>query len=282
LNPNDLVQIYSSLKKTDKEDALKIARIVLRNPVEELPIVHMPTLENEEHRRLLSEHGFWTNNLTKLKNRFHSVFQLNSMIHVSRSNFKIPSRRIILMKELNGTLLAEAQRMNNQIIQIEKNIKDIENLMKEVLRENIAYTELTMSIPGVGLITAFTFFSYLGDCSRFKSSKSIAFYAGLVPRVDISGKKAHYGSIIKRGCRPIRRIILQSSWALIRSAEGGPLKEFYLKKYTGIGKKKAAVAVARKMITTFYSMMNSGELYRGTTEKSRIRRLKHYGLYVKT
>ncbi len=43
LNPGDLATIYQSLKKTDKEDSLKIARLIQRFPIEELPIVPIPT-----------------------------------------------------------------------------------------------------------------------------------------------------------------------------------------------------------------------------------------------
>ncbi|EMO38919.1 transposase [Leptospira noguchii serovar Autumnalis str. ZUN142] len=43
LNPGDLATIYQSLKKTDKEDSLKIARLIQRFPIEELPVVPIPT-----------------------------------------------------------------------------------------------------------------------------------------------------------------------------------------------------------------------------------------------
>lgn len=43
LNPGDLATIYQSLKKTDKEDSLKIARLIQRYPIEELPTVPIPT-----------------------------------------------------------------------------------------------------------------------------------------------------------------------------------------------------------------------------------------------
>ncbi|MCR8640994.1 IS110 family transposase, partial [Leptospira interrogans serovar Ricardi] len=51
--------------------------------------------------------------------------------------------------------------------------------------------------------------SYTGDCKRFSSAKQAAYYAGLVPRVDISGDTVRYGRIINRGCHSIRRVIVQ-------------------------------------------------------------------------
>ena len=54
LNPGKLATIFKSLKKTDREDALKLARLGLRNPKEELPMVPIPTDEEEECRKILS------------------------------------------------------------------------------------------------------------------------------------------------------------------------------------------------------------------------------------
>ncbi|EQA78774.1 transposase [Leptospira alstonii serovar Pingchang str. 80-412] len=45
----DLATIYQSLKKTDKEDSLKIARLIQRYPIEELPVVPIPTDEEEDN-----------------------------------------------------------------------------------------------------------------------------------------------------------------------------------------------------------------------------------------
>lgn len=52
LNPGDLATIYASLKKTDKEDALKLARLVQRFDRAELPEVTVPDESEEDIRRL--------------------------------------------------------------------------------------------------------------------------------------------------------------------------------------------------------------------------------------
>ncbi|EMO01980.1 transposase, IS116/IS110/IS902 family [Leptospira interrogans serovar Pomona str. UT364] len=72
----------------------------------------------------------------------------------------------------------------------------------------------------------------MGDCKRFSSAKQAAYYAGLVPRVDISGDTVRYGRIINRGCHSIRRVIVQAAWSLVRCQHGGKVKEFYQKVIT--------------------------------------------------
>ncbi|EMN01765.1 hypothetical protein LEP1GSC035_2638 [Leptospira noguchii str. 2007001578] len=55
LNPGDLATIYQSLKKTDKEDSLKIARLIQRFPIEELPVVPIPKTRPEKLSECLSK-----------------------------------------------------------------------------------------------------------------------------------------------------------------------------------------------------------------------------------
>ncbi|EMY26124.1 transposase, IS116/IS110/IS902 family [Leptospira interrogans serovar Australis str. 200703203] len=78
----------------------------------------------------------------------------------------------------------------------------------------------------------------MGDCKRFSSAKQAAYYAGLVPRVDISGDTVRYGRIINRGCHSIRRGIVQAAWSLVRCQHGGKVKEFYQRLYLKKGAKK--------------------------------------------
>ncbi|EKR98663.1 transposase domain protein [Leptospira mayottensis 200901122] len=55
LNPGDLATIYQSLKKTDKEDSLKITRLIQRFPIDELPVVPIPSDEKKDKRKLCTE-----------------------------------------------------------------------------------------------------------------------------------------------------------------------------------------------------------------------------------
>ena len=53
------------------------------------------------------------------------------------------------------------------------------------------------------------------------SAKQVAYYSGLVPRVDISGDCVRYGPITKRGAHLFRRPLIQAAWSLVRSPHGG-------------------------------------------------------------
>jgi transposase len=68
--------IWQSTKKTDKEDALKIAKFIQRYPEEELPLVSLPTEQEEELRQLISMKQFLVKMRTALINRLHALYVL--------------------------------------------------------------------------------------------------------------------------------------------------------------------------------------------------------------
>ena len=277
LNPGDIANIYNSMRKTDKEDALKLARLIARNPVEELPVVPVPSEEIEAARSLLSEQAYWTKQLTASKNRFHTLFTRAGMTKVVKKEIGNSKRRTELMLELPVSFTKQANRLDENILKIVEMLEELDEEITEVLQENIAYTSIAMSMPGIGPITALAFYSYLEDCRRFSSGSQVSYYAGLVPRVDQSGDTARYGRIIKRATF-IKRTLIQGAWSLTKSNEGGEIREFYERLFPRIGKGKAIVATARKMIEVFYAMITSGEFYNKSTEKNLQIKLKKYGL----
>ncbi|UOG54922.1 IS110 family transposase [Leptospira noguchii] len=278
LNPGDLATIYQSLKKTDKEDSLKIARLIQRFPIEELPVVPIPNDEEEDNRRLCSEQENWTRQLTQSKNRLHSLFTQAGLTHITKKHLRTKANRETSVTLLPSRYQKEAERILKVLDLVEQNLKLIEEEIKEALKKNQAYTQTIMSMPGIGMITSLAIMSYMGDCKRFSSAKQAAYYVGLVPRVDISGDFAYYGRIVNRGCHSIRRVIVQAAWSLVRCQHGGKIKEFYQRLYPKKGAKKSIIAVSRKMIEVLYSMIRTGTLFDSMPEEVLNRKLAQYGL----
>ncbi|EMN32481.1 transposase, IS116/IS110/IS902 family [Leptospira interrogans serovar Pyrogenes str. L0374] len=278
LNPGDLATIYQSLKKTDKEDSLKIARLIQRFPIEELPVVPIPNDEEEDNRRLCTEQENWTRQLTQSKNRLHSLFTQAGLTHITKKHLRTKANREISVALLPSRYQKEAERILKVLDLVEQNLKLIEEEIKEALKKNKAYAQTIMSMPGVGMITSLAIMSYMGNCKRFSSAKQAAYYVGLVPRVDISGDSAYYGRIVNRGCHSIRRVIVQAAWSLVRCQYGGKIKEFYQRLYPKKGAKKSIIATSRKMIEILYTMIKTGELFDSMPEKVLNRKLTQYGL----
>jgi transposase len=276
LNPGDLEIIFKSLKKTDKHDSLNIAKFIQRNPREELPEVRVPDEYEEESRQLVSEEEFWTTSKTRAINRLHSILTNYGITMATKKEIKNKVIRIGIINNLEEKIKGSAIRIESQIALAEIMLTEIKNEIKELLKKKKDETEIIMSIPGFGTVSALAILAYIGDGSRFSNAKQVSYYVGLVPRVDDSGESSRRGRIIKRGCRQLRRVMVQCAWAMIRSPYANKFKSKYeeLKRRRGSG--KAIVAVARKMIELVYHLLREKEKYKYMPENIIKRKLALY------
>jgi len=90
---------------------------------------------------------------------------------------------------------------------------------------------------------------------RFNTAKKVCGYIGIVPSVNQSGNTTRLGNITKLGSGLVR-------WGLIEAANRAIVsdkhfKEMFEKLHKRIGRQKALVAIARKMITYIYIMLTN-------------------------
>jgi transposase len=279
LDPRKLVLIYKSLKKNDQEDALKIARLISVFDEDELPTVYLPNDKEKLYREILNDQYQFAKVKKNLLNRLHGIFTRYGHVEIKKSTLANKTKRAEAIKKLIGYSLTSAKRIQKYLEIVENDLKELEQLMKDKLveEENAEFSTIALSMPGFGPITVFSLLAHVGDGSRFKSVKQISSYVGLVPRINISGDKTHYGRIVP-GCHQVKRLIVQSSWSHMRTNLEGPIKEFYKNLSIRVGKKKAAVASARKMIETFYSMIKKKEIYWPTDLEYLSTKLKKSGM----
>jgi transposase len=278
LNPGDLRIIWKSRKKTDKEDSLKIAKYIRDTPVEELVTVEIPSVEEEAYRAAISLASFVKEERTATINRLHSLYGRNGIIDVTKKDLADAEGRKARHGELPVELQAEAALLEEQLIVFEKQLKEAEAKVLERTRDN-ELTPYVMSIPGVGPGIAGALLAHLGDGSRFSKASQVANYAGLTPKVDCSGDTERYGRIAKKFyCKAIRSVVLEGVWAMTRSKEGGALLAKYQNLKGRIGKKKSAVAIARKIVTLAWVLMKRKEFYDGATTEGLRKKFKSYKL----
>lgn len=130
--------------------------------------------------------------------------------------------------------------------------------MKRMARQSKVCARL-MTIPGVGPITALAFAAAIDEPSRFKRSRDVGAYLGLVPRRYQSGEVDYSGSISKRGDIRVRTLLYEAANVMLTRC-AGPLK---LKTWAlAIGArstmKKARVALARRLAIIMHAMMRDG------------------------
>jgi transposase len=118
---------------------------------------------------------------------------------------------------------------------------------------------LLMTQPGVGPITSLAFVLTIGDLSRFKHSKQVTSYLGLIPREHSSGGKQRLGAISKQGNRFMRQLLVESAQTVNRLDEG--FRRQYAARCHHKPKGVAKVAAARKLAVRLYWMLRQNVAY---------------------
>ena len=262
LNANRLHFIFKSSRKTDKNDALNIARYAHALDNKDMFIVQIPSEKQANLRQLCHERKRAVKRLTQSKNTFYSLY-LNILGRtIKRKEIStIEKMKNVIERDLPASAHSKAYRVIEEIEFYQEILKKIEAEIKKALEEFQPLYDLLTSMPGIGMINALAIIAYCGDFSSFRRGAQVAKYAGLVPRIDQSGDKCHYGHLVYDSNKYLRGLLINAAWAHLRCKQNTQLKEFYYRKKKQIGSKKAIVAVARKMIETLYAMSKTGEFY---------------------
>ena len=135
----------------------------------------------------------------------------------------------------------------------------VKNIMKKE-RYNVAYN-IGKTLPGIGSLTCARLLLELGDnMQRFHSGAAIAQFVGLATSEYSSGETIRRGRITGMGNKYIRAWLIESAW--IAKRKDPALGQFFSEVLKNCGsKKKAIVAVARKLIVRFRSCILNNEPY---------------------
>jgi transposase len=246
--------------KTDREDALNIADLLAHG---RLPVAHAPPGEVQELRDWTRRRNRLSRDHARTLHGIKAIMNLNNRPGPAR----LDAQGLVRYLKGQGDKLPIRHRVVlwdcvDQLTLIERQMQAAERVLLELLKRPRfqATAELLATFPGAGLITIATVLAEVGDFHRFSYRKSIARYAGLNPTVHASGGKNCTGHIAKAGPPDLRWILQQAAWTAIRV--DASLKRMWLKISRSAGRKAAAVAVARKMLTWMWHAVRKGEPYR--------------------
>jgi len=144
-------------------------------------------------------------------------------------------------------------------------IQEYDKKIEKLAREKYGHTALLRQVKGVGPITALAYVLTLENPKRFVKSRDVGPYLGLVPRQEDSGESQPQLGISKAGDTMVRKLLVGSAQYIL-----GPFgPDTDLRRY-GVrlcerggknAKKRAAVAVARKLAVLLHCLWVSGEVY---------------------
>jgi transposase len=144
-------------------------------------------------------------------------------------------------------------------------IKEYDKKIETLGREKYGHTALLRQVKGVGPITALAYVLTLEDPKRFVKSRDVGPYLGLVPKQEDSGESQPQLGISKAGDTMVRKLLVGSAqYILGRFGPDTDLRRYGLRLCERGGKnakKRAAVAVARKLAVLLHRLWVNGEVY---------------------
>jgi transposase len=161
------------------------------------------------------------------------------------------------------------------IASLTERIRDYERELETLSKERYPETDLLRQVEGVGTLTALTFVLTVEDPYRFERSRSVGAYLGLVPARDQSGDRDPQRRISKEGDQMLRRLLVSSAhYSLGPFGKDSDLRrhgEKIASRGAKNSKKRAVVAVARKLAVLLHSLWMSAEVYEPLRNANRSR-----------
>jgi transposase len=151
------------------------------------------------------------------------------------------------------------------IAQLTRTVRRYDREIARMCREEHPETALLTQVHGIGAVTALAFALTIESASRFRRSRDVGPFLGLVPAMDQSGRSNPKLGISKAGDPLLRRLLTQCAHQAVRAAAPDSAVKRWACAYVarkGKGSKKpAATAVARKLAVLLHALWASGAPY---------------------
>jgi transposase len=261
-NARKLRAISTSKKKNDREDARMLARLGRADPQLLSPVIH----RSESAQRALVQLKVRD---TLVRTR---VNQMNSVRFLVKSlGLQVPRgmKATAFVRKFRAIADAASCALVEPLLQmldaLNAQIKELDARLERMAAEHYPETARLRQVPGVGPLTALGFVLTVEDPKRFPVTRDVGAYLGLVPRRDQSGETDKQLSITKAGNQQLRCLLVNCSHYIL-----GPFGPPSHLRATGeriaarggkSAKKRAVIAVSRKLAVTLLALWKSGAEY---------------------
>lgn len=253
-------------RKTDRDDALKLARL---SAMEQIATVHIPEPEVREKRALINYRQSLVDRQTQVKNSIRAIMNRQglemlpgkrawSQKEISRlKEMALPFSQAVGLNLWRGQLMIELQ----QLEQIGDAVTEVLQKL-EALNKKDHQVKLLQTVPGVGARLAEAVAAYLDEPERFASGKQVGCYLGLTPRQYQSGNMNRQGRISGQGNKLLRSLLVEVCWLGLRWNRW--MRQTYERIMRGSKSRKkiAITALARKLLVRLWAMLRDGTKWR--------------------
>ena len=255
VNPRAFEVVRNSVKKTDKNDALNLAKFL---KADLLPEVRAKSLAAEKVQSLVGSRTKLVRLKTSLINKIHALYVSNGRKLKKTSLASEKGLDKVLTEQFSEIERIEVEIIVEQIRSLKAGIKKLDRVIEEQASRLEGFQSL-VSMSGIGSLTAGILLSVIGEVKDFASADKLASYFGVVPRVSNSNETVHHGRITKRGSKTGRTALVQSALAAIKKNDY--LKNYYNGVKSRRGHGKAKIALARKYLGIIYNTLSNGWVF---------------------
>jgi len=260
-NARQVQLISASSRKNDRMDAHLLARLARVDPQLLRPIRHRSEQAQAD--------------LMTIRIRAALVEARTSLVNAARGFAKAQGDRLPAcdadamgvekMEALPAEMRERLRPLLEQVESLTEKIQESEAKIEQIARTEYPETELLQQVSGVGTLIALTFVLTVEDRDRFQKSRDVGCYVGLRPKQSESGQSQPQLRITKEGDRYLRTLLVQGAHCILsRRGPDTDLKRWGLKLAERGGKnakKRAIVAVARKLAVLLHRLWVTGEVY---------------------
>ena len=253
--------ITKSNRKDDRHDARTLARLARIDPELLGPVRHR-SAQAQIH-------------LTVIRARAALVSARTALVNAARGLVKSSGQRLPkcgtqqvsqeLAAELSTELREVLEPLFREIESLNERIREYDQRMEKTAKEVYPEVSLLKQVKGVGTQIALTYVLTLEDPQRFQKSRDVGCFLGLRPGRRNSGQSEPQKHISKEGDRYLRTMLVQGAHYILGPfGEDSDLRRWGLKLAERGGKnakKRAIVAVARKLAVLLHRLWVSGEVY---------------------
>lgn len=268
--------------KTDKLDAKKMLTMLMRYQMGEVQVwsvVHVPSMEVEDHRHLHRELDTLKTQRTRHINRIKGLLIGQGLSLRIQADF-VEQLKVVRLWD-GSTLptgLLRRLRYEYQGLQfVEKQIKTLEGERLDLLchstRADVEMVRQLMHLKGIGVTSAWVFVMEFFAWRNFRNGREVGALAGLTPTPYQSGDSSKEQGISKEGNTLVRSMAIQIAWGWLHHQPESKLSCWYQERY-GKGsaslRKIGIVALARKMLVDLWRYLETGLIPEGAELKTPI------------
>jgi transposase len=260
-NPRKVRLIYINKRKSDEIDAENLARLARLDPKLLYPLKHRGE-NSQAHLAIIRSREALVRCRTQLVNHVRgAVKSFGARLP------KCPARSFHnkAPEHIPEPLWPALGPILETIGSLTERIREYDRQLEMICQEHYPETNLLRQVEGVGALTALTFVLTLEDPYRFERSRSVGAYLGLVPARDHSGDRDPQKRISKEGDQMLRKLLVGSAHYILGPFGSDSDLRRHGEKIASRGaknaKKRAVVAVARKLSVLLHSLWLTGEIY---------------------